>query len=97
MTWQELCEKQSHNAYLRGYAQALKEINIPMSVIIQQWKPSQCPRCNKSFEDFEPCNDGYYHRAMVMQRCPYCGQMLDWLHPQQSEPKKGVSEDDEEE
>lgn len=72
--------RRPYNAFQRGYEKALADINKPMAVIIKAWSPSVCPRCYKSFEDFEPCNDGYYRRAMTMQRCPYCGQMLDWIH-----------------
>lgn len=64
--------------YERGYNQALKDINRPMIVVIKEWSPSECPRCGHGFSDFEDCNDGYYRRATTMQRCPYCGQKLDW-------------------
>lgn len=62
----------------RGYQKAMEEINTPMNVIMLKWSPSKCPRCQKDFSDYEPCNDGYYNRANSMERCPFCGQKLDW-------------------
>lgn len=64
--------------YMRGFSQALKEINTPMPVDIEAWSPSKCPRCGESFVKFEPCDDGYYNRAEGLGRCPYCGQTLCW-------------------
>ena len=64
--------------YKRGYEQALKNINTPMSVITENWNPSECPRCGEDFSDYEPCDDGYYDRATHLERCPYCGQKLYW-------------------
>lgn len=64
--------------YKRGYQRALEDINMPMAVVADRWKPSACPRCNESFADYERCNDGYYKRAVNLYRCPFCGQKLDW-------------------
>lgn len=64
--------------FMKGYQQALKDINRPMAVITEKWNPSMCPRCKESFYDFEPCFDGYYNRATNLDRCPFCGQRLDW-------------------
>lgn len=52
------------------------DINIPKEVIIKPRESSQCPNCEKHFE--EDCNDGYYTRAYTMERCPYCQQKLKW-------------------
>lgn len=68
----------SPSDYERGYRQALNDINTPMGVIMLKWNPSECPRCRKNFSDFEPCDDGYYDRATSMERCPFCGQKLEW-------------------
>lgn len=65
-------------AYEMGYKDALKEISIPMKMIEENWNPSKCPRCHHSFEEFEPCDDGYYDRATNLERCPYCGQKIFW-------------------
>ena len=32
----------------------------------------------QDFFDYEPCDDGYYQRAYSMERCPFCGQKLNW-------------------
>lgn len=61
-----------------GYARALEDINRPMCVVAEKWNPSECPRCGNSFDAYEDCNDGYYQRAHGLERCPYCGQRLDW-------------------
>lgn len=64
--------------YDQGYQQALADISKPMAVIAKNWNPSVCPRCKQSMSDFEPCFDGYYNRATNLDRCPFCGQRLDW-------------------
>lgn len=64
--------------YNEGYQQALRDINTPMLMIQHDWNPSQCPRCKKDFSEYETCNDGYYHRASNLDRCPYCGQRICW-------------------
>lgn len=61
-----------------GYQVALEEINIPMETITEDWCPSVCPRCGEAFFDYEPCDDGYYTRAISMSRCPHCGQRIFW-------------------
>lgn len=64
--------------YHDGYEAAIKELNTPAHVLIEDWNPSVCPNCHKDFSDYEPCDDGFYKRAYGIERCPYCGQMLDW-------------------
>ena len=54
------------------------EMNTPKKPIIQKWDPSDCPTCRHDFFDYEPCDDGYYQRAYGLERCPYCGQKLNW-------------------
>ena len=71
-------EENMQTDFERGYQKALEEINMPMNVIIPKWNSSKCPRCQKDFSDYEPCNDGYYDRANTMERCPFCGQKLNW-------------------
>ena len=29
-------------------------------------------------KEYEECDDGYYHRAYSLERCPYCGQKIKW-------------------
>lgn len=62
--------------YDRGYQQALQDINKPRQVIMENWCPSECPRCKGTFD--EDCDDGYYDRAYALERCPHCGQKLKW-------------------
>ena len=65
--------------FQRGYAQALADINRPMCVVAEKWNPFECPRCGRLFFDgYENYDDGYYWRARELERCPYCGQKLDW-------------------
>lgn len=73
-----ITQKDSQDAYQKGYQQALADINIPQQVIQENWNPSKCPRCYTSFHDYEPCDDGYYKRAQSLERCPFCGQKLEW-------------------
>lgn len=61
-----------------GYAQALKDINTPLLMIMEDYSPSKCPRCQKDYFEYEPCDDGYYKRATSLERCPYCGQNIVW-------------------
>lgn len=63
--------------FRRGYQQALKDISTPVSPITEKWEHSICPRCKKSFADYEDNNDGYVIRANL-ERCPFCGQKLYW-------------------
>ena len=53
-------------------------LNTSKKVIMKNWSPSKCPTCGENFYDYEPCDDGYYQRAYSLERCPYCGQKLDW-------------------
>ena len=53
-------------------------LNTPKRPKTENWSPSKCPTCGESFYDYEPCDDGYYQRAYSLERCPYCGQLLDW-------------------
>lgn len=73
-----LSGKGKKDSYEEGYAQALADTNIPMSPICRKWEASVCPRCESPFE--EECNDGYYRRAVGLDRCPYCGQKLKWSY-----------------
>ncbi len=64
--------------YRKGYAQAIKDFNTPMTPIMEAWTYSRCPRCHEDFSDFEENDDGYITRCMSMIRCPFCGQKLEW-------------------
>ena len=63
--------------YNDGYNTAFTEYNTPIPPIItSEWAPSRCPRCDKDLD--EECEDGYYRRAVMTERCPQCGQKLNW-------------------
>lgn len=71
----KLCD----NAYRQGYDQAIIDINKPMHAIIPgEYEHTVCPRCSKDFSDIEENFDGVPDRVTGMERCPYCGQKLDW-------------------
>lgn len=76
----ELGEEYSaeEDQYKLGYQQALKDINNPMKMIMPKWGSSECPRCGNVFYEYETCNDGFYKRAKSLDRCPYCGQKIEW-------------------
>lgn len=67
-----------YDSFADGYTAAIAALNTPHYVICDSWNPSMCPQCNHTFEEYEPCHDGYYDRAKSLSRCPYCGQRLDW-------------------
>lgn len=67
-----------YDDFTAGYTAAISVLNTPRKVICDSWNPSMCPRCSHTFEEYEPCHDGYYDRAKSLSRCPYCGQRLDW-------------------
>lgn len=56
-----------------------EELNTSKKPITRKWCASRCPTCNHSFGEYEPCDDGYYQRAYSFERCPYCGQKLEWV------------------
>ena len=64
--------------YKAGYEKAMAEINQPMSVIIDKWESTECPRCGKNFYEYEESNEGHWKRAINLERCPYCGQKITW-------------------
>jgi DNA-directed RNA polymerase subunit RPC12/RpoP len=68
----------SKKDYDMGYEQALIDINKPQTVIQEAWTNSKCPRCKALFYEYEENDDGYISRAYSLERCPYCGQKLEW-------------------
>lgn len=67
--------------YEKGYRQALVDINTPKLAIIpdSDYESSKCPTCGKEFyPEYERCRDGRYIRPYGLDRCPFCGQALDW-------------------
>ena len=52
--------------------------HIQKVVIMKEWSPSRCPRCEKELS--ESLGDGYYKHMVYLERCPdpECGQRLKW-------------------
>lgn len=51
------------------------ELQIPKHPISKSWSPNLCPHCNADLGG--DCNDGYYENPHY-DRCPVCGQRLDY-------------------
>lgn len=48
----------------------------PKKVKIKAWSPVRCPSCD--YELSTNVGDGYYKHPIFLERCPQCGQKLDW-------------------
>ena len=48
----------------------------PKKVKIKAWSPARCPSCD--YELSTNVGDGYYKHPIFLERCPQCGQKLDW-------------------
>lgn len=51
------------------------ELQIPKHPISKSWSPNLCPHCNADIGG--NCDDGYYENPHY-ERCPVCGQKLDY-------------------
>lgn len=51
------------------------ELQIPKHPISKSWSPNLCPHCNADIGG--DCDDGYYEN-LHYERCPVCGQKLDY-------------------
>ncbi len=57
---------------------------IPMKVQIEKWKDTECPNgCGHVFS--ETYGDGYFSIQTMPNRCPCCGQVLDWGNTKEDE------------
>ena len=45
-------------------------------IIIREWNPTKCPTC--SHELSTSLGDGYYKHPTFLERCPNCGQAIQW-------------------
>lgn len=73
-------EKMNHLiTHIKNENDYIKALNTCKKPIMADWESSVCPTCGESFDDYEDCNDGYYDRAYSLERCPYCGQKLEWF------------------
>ena len=78
----QLYKIETANYFGLGYEKAIKDLNEPMKVIEgDRDTPSRCPQCNRDFIEQEGCkwDEGYkYFKCIDLERCPYCGQRLEW-------------------
>lgn len=51
------------------------ELQIPKHPISKSWSPNLCPHCNADIGG--DCDDGYCENPHY-ERCPVCGQKLDY-------------------
>ena len=56
---------------------AIREVEkcIPKKPICKSWSPNRCPTCDEDLGG--ECDDGYYQNPWY-ERCPKCGQILDY-------------------
>lgn len=48
----------------------------PKKIKIKPWSPARCPSCD--YELSSHVGDGYYKHPTFLERCPECGQKIDW-------------------
>lgn len=49
---------------------------LPVPPVKERWEPNRCPTCDEDLGG--DCNDGYYQNP-YFDRCPECGQKLDYM------------------
>ena len=45
-------------------------------IIIKDWNPTKCPTCGHELST--SLGDGYYKHPIFLERCPECGQAIQW-------------------
>ena len=45
-------------------------------IIIRDWNPTKCPTCGHKLST--SLGDGYYKHPIFLERCPECGQAIQW-------------------
>lgn len=45
-------------------------------IIIRDWNPTKCPTCDHELST--SLGDGYYKHPTFLERCPNCGQVIQW-------------------
>ena len=45
-------------------------------IIIRDWNPTRCPTCGHELST--SFGDGYYKHPIFLERCPECGQAIQW-------------------
>lgn len=48
----------------------------PKKIIIRDWNPTKCPTCGHELST--SLGDGYYKHPTFLERCPKCGQAIQW-------------------
>lgn len=48
----------------------------PKKIIIRNWNPTKCPTCGHELST--SLGDGYYKHPTFLERCPNCGQVIQW-------------------
>lgn len=48
----------------------------PKKIIIRDWNPTKCPTCGHELST--SLGDGYYKHPTFLERCPKCGQTIQW-------------------
>lgn len=48
----------------------------PKKIIIRNWNPTKCPTCGHELST--SLGDGYYKHPIFLERCPECGQAIQW-------------------
>ena len=48
----------------------------PKKIIIRNWNPTYCPTCGHELST--SLGDGYYKHPTFLERCPNCGQVIQW-------------------
>lgn len=51
-------------------------MQIPKKPILEKWSAALCPGCKEELS--EHMGDGYYKHWDSLDRCPECGQRLEW-------------------
>lgn len=48
----------------------------PKKIIIRNWSSTFCPTCGHELST--SLGDGYYKYPTFLERCPNCGQLIQW-------------------
>ena len=48
----------------------------PKKIIIRNWRSTFCPTCGHELST--SLGDGYYKHPTFLERCPNCGQLIQW-------------------
>lgn len=55
-------------------------------IIIRDWNPTKCPTCGHELST--SLGDGYYKHPIFLERCPECGQAIQWDNLEGMEDEK---------